>query len=113
MMGAACLAADHRRLVLTILRAHLPDGAAAWIFGSRATGRARRYSDLDLAIDAGRALTLDEGARLAEAFRDSDLPYRVDLVDWQSIDDRFRALIATQRIRLFDRAAVAERGDGG
>jgi type I restriction enzyme S subunit len=98
--GSACagLPADHRRLVLSILRAHLPDAAAAWLFGSRATGWARRYSDLDLAIDAGRPLTLDESARLSEAFRDSDLPYRVDLVDWHGIDDRFRTLIASQRI---------------
>jgi uncharacterized protein len=104
MIGAvrSGLSADHRRLVLTILRAHLPEGAEAWVFGSRATGRARRYSDLDLAIDAGRPLTLDERARLAEAFRDSDLPYRVDLVDWHGIDDGFRQLIAAQRIPLLE-----------
>ena len=87
MIGSARLGlpADHRRQVLTILGANLPHDAEAWVFGSRATGRARRYSDLDLAIDAGRPLTLDELARLAEAFRESDLPYRVDIVDWRSI----------------------------
>ena len=94
------LPADHRRLVLNILRAHLPPSAKAWVFGSRATGRARRYSDLDLVIDAGRQLTLDEAARLSEAFSDSDLPYRVDLVDWQGIDDRWRRTIAPQRVAL-------------
>jgi len=94
------LPVDQRRLVLTILAANLPAGTTTWVFGSRATGRARRYSDLDLAIDAGRPLTLDEVARLAEAFRDSDLPYRVDLVDWQSIGDRFRQTIAADRLQL-------------
>ena len=98
------LPADHRRLVLDILRAHLPPSAKAWVFGSRATGRARRYSDLDLVIDAGRQLTLDEAARLSEAFSDSDLPYRVDLVDWQVIDDRWRRTIAAQRVALTDGA---------
>jgi hypothetical protein len=34
------------------------------------------FSDLDLAIDAGRRLTLDEVASLAEAFSESDLPYK-------------------------------------
>jgi predicted nucleotidyltransferase len=92
------LAADHRRLVLNILRAHLPGSTKAWVFGSRATGRARRYSDLDLAIDAGRQLTLDDIARLAEAFSDSDLPYRVDLVDWHDIDDRWRQIIVAERV---------------
>jgi predicted nucleotidyltransferase len=94
------LAADHRRLVLDILRAHLPRSTKAWVFGSRATGRARRYSDLDLAIDAGRPLTLDEIAILTEAFSESDLPYRVDLIDWREIGDGWRRVIATERVAL-------------
>jgi hypothetical protein len=53
-----------------------------------------------LAIDAGRPLTLDEVARLAEAFSDSDLPYRVDLVDWHAIDDRWRQTILAERVPL-------------
>jgi predicted nucleotidyltransferase len=98
------LSTDQRRVVLGILRAHLPPRAAIWAFGSRAAGRARRYSDLDLAIDAGRALTLDETARLAEAFSESDLPYRVDVVDWRAVDDHFRRLIAAQRLPLIESA---------
>ena len=94
------LPADHRQIVLNILRANLPRAAKAWVFGSRAAGRPRRYSDLDLTVDAGRQLTLDEFARLAEAFSESDLPYRVDLVDWHGIDDHFRQLIAAERIPL-------------
>ena len=94
------LPADHRRLVLDILRAHLPRRTKTWVFGSRVTGRARRYSDLDLAIDAGRPLTLDEIAELAEAFSDSDLPYKVDLVDWHDIGDHWRQTIAAERLPL-------------
>ncbi len=89
------LPAEHRQLVLNILRANLPPSTKIWVFGSRATGRARRYSDLDLAIDAGRPLTLDEIAGLSEAFSDSDLPYKVDLVDWHNIDVRWRQTIPT------------------
>jgi predicted nucleotidyltransferase len=99
------LPADHKRLVLNILRTHLPPATKAWVFGSRVTGRARRYSDLDLAIDAGRRMTLDETAILAEAFSDSDLPYKVDLIDWQNIDDRWRQVIAIERVALTDAAA--------
>jgi uncharacterized protein len=94
------LPADHQQLVLDILGAHLPLSTRAWVFGSRATGRARLYSDLDLAVDAGRRLTLDETARLAEAFSDSDLPYRVDVVDWRTIDDRWRHTIVAERVAL-------------
>ena len=97
------LPAEQRRLVLQILRANLPAAAKVWVFGSRATGRARRYPDLDLAIDAGRPLTLDEAASLADAFSESDLIYRVDVVDWRAIDDRFRQIIAPDRVPLAER----------
>ena len=95
--GRIDLSEDHRRLVLNILAAHLPQGSTAWMFGSRATGRTRPLSNLDLAIDAGRRLTLDEIAALAEAFSESDLPYKVNIVDWRGIDERFRHLIAGER----------------
>ena len=97
------LPAEQRRLVWQILRANLPPAVKVWVFGSRATGRARRYSDLDLAIDAGRPLTLDETASLAEAFSESDLAYRVDVADWRAIDGRFRRIIAQERVPLAER----------
>ena len=100
MTATIDLSAKHRRIVLDVLAERLPRSALVWVFGSRATGRARRYSDLDLAIDAGRPLTLDEAAILRDDFEESDLPYRVDLVDWRAIDDRFRRLIAAERIAL-------------
>jgi type I restriction enzyme S subunit len=104
------LPADHRRLVLNVIRANLPQSTKAWVFGSRATGRARRYSDLDLALDAGRRLTLDEIARLTEAFSDSDLPYRVDLVDLHDIDDRWRQIVVAERVALTEAAAPDAAG---
>lgn len=102
---------EHRRLVVGILHAHLPPGVTVWLFGSRATGRARRYSDLDLAIDAGRSLLLDETAVLAEAFSDSDLPYRVDIVDWHAIGDDFRRRIAADRLPLLEGAHRVEASE--
>ena len=40
----------HRQQVLEIIRRRLPD-ATVWVYGSRARGHARRYSDLDLMLD--------------------------------------------------------------
>ncbi|HWD58979.1 MAG TPA: nucleotidyltransferase domain-containing protein [Stellaceae bacterium] len=105
MMARVALLPKHRRLVRDILAEHLPPEARVWIFGSRATGRAWRYSDLDLAVDAGRRLTLDETAAPAEAFEECDLPYRVDLVDWYAVDEGFRRVVAAERL-LFSRAAA-------
>jgi len=92
-----------RQLVLGILAAHLPHHVRVWVFGSRATGTARRYSDLDLAIDADRPLTIDEVAVLREAFEESDLPFRVDVIDWNATEERFRRLVAAERVPLMER----------
>lgn len=64
--------------------------ARLYFFGSRTRGEAHRGSDLDVAIDAVRAVTLSEMARLKEALDDSALPYRVDVSDFQQLDLSFR-----------------------
>ena len=88
------------KIVRDILRVHLPATAQAFVFGSRATGRTKRSSDLDLAIDLGRALTRKESADLADAFDDSDLPYRVDVVDLNEVSESFKAIIERDRTPL-------------
>ena len=74
--------------VRRILHQHLPC-AQVWAFGSRVTAEASDGSDLDLAVHSpdGRALPL---GRLREAFRDSNLPFTVELLDWATIPEHFR-----------------------
>lgn len=86
--------------VRAILRATLPGGARVWVFGSRARSAARRASDLDLAVDAGRALTLAETTAINDAFDESNLPYTVDVVDWAATSDTFRGIIERDRVAL-------------
>ena len=100
MSGALDLRPEHLELVRSLLGARAPRPAMVWAFGSRALGTARTYSDLDLAIDAGRPLTLAEETALAAAFEDSALPWRVDVVDWATTSDVFRRLIKDQRVTL-------------
>jgi uncharacterized protein len=53
----------------------------AWVFGSRATGRARPYSDLDILISSPAPLDWRARADLRDAFEASNLPFRVDVVE--------------------------------
>ena len=69
-----------------------------WAFGSRARFAAKPYSDLDLALVGAAPLSLEASARLHEAFTQSDLPYKVDLVDWASTSPEFQALIAQHHV---------------
>jgi predicted nucleotidyltransferase len=87
-------------IVRAILGAHLPHGTRAWVFGSRATASARRYSDLDLALEGERLLSRDVVGSIAEALSESDLPYKVDVVDLRSVDPTFRAIIEPEMISL-------------
>ena len=91
------MAPAHWVIVQDILRRLVPKHEV-WAFGSRATGRAKPYSDLDLALISDRPLPLDLSGRLAEAFSESNLPWKVDLVDWATTDDAFRGIIRSQRV---------------
>jgi len=80
-------------LVRDILRRHLPQ-AEVRAFGSRVTGGARPWSDLDLVVVADARLPFLQIARLREAFEVSELPFRVDVIDWHAISEGFQRVIA-------------------
>ncbi len=85
------LAAHEWEQVAAILQQLIPD-RNVWAFGSRATGlRLKRYSDLDLAIDG--KLTWTQRAALSEAFDESPLPFKVDLVELELVEASFRERI--------------------
>jgi type I restriction enzyme S subunit len=88
---------EHWQIVCRILRRHVPR-CEVWAFGSRATRTAKHYSDLDLAIVGDRPLPLSVRAALAEAFSQSDLPWKVDIVDLASTGESFRKHIAAQKV---------------
>ena len=82
----------HQVIVAAILRARLP-GARVLVFGSRATGRASPHSDLDLLIDADVPTEETVMAAMELDFAESDLPFRVEVVDGARIDAGFRRRI--------------------
>ncbi len=83
------LTPERRAQVLGIIRNRLPD-ARIWVYGSRARGRARRYSDLDLMLDDhGKTIPTRVMGDLDEDFDESNLPIIVDLHDMALTDARF------------------------
>jgi len=96
---------DHLEWVKKILAEHVPQ-ADVWAFGSRAKWLAKDTSDLDLCVDAKQALSFVQIGLLKEAFEDSDLPYKVDVVDWATTSESFRKIIER------DRVAVQRAGRG-
>jgi predicted nucleotidyltransferase len=89
--------------VLAILDRHVP-GREVRAFGSRVTGKAKPFSDLDLAVLGAEPLPASVLADVREAFRESDLPFKVDVVDWASTRESFR--------RIIEQEFVSVRGEG-
>ncbi len=90
---------EHLSSVLAIVDTVVP-GAEVRAFGSRVTGTSVATSDLDLAVRAEGALSLRQLRMLQEAFEDAPLPIRVDVVDWHTVSQAFRALIENESILL-------------
>ncbi len=89
--------AEHWEIVRAILRRRVP-GHEVWAFGSRARQTAKPHSDLDLAVITAQPLPLAVGAALAEDFSESDLPWRVDVVDWATTSEPFRRIIERDKV---------------
>jgi len=78
-------------VVRTILQL-LPE-AKIVAFGSRIHGDPKKYSDLDIAVFVREGISIRVLSRLSEIFSESDLPFRIDLVDGARVDSEFLTLI--------------------
>src|ERR1035441_212604 len=87
--------------LLAILKRYAP-GAEVWAFGSRVTGKARPFSDLDVVLVQDEPLDAQTCAELHYALSESDLPVKVDVVEWCRTNPAFREIIlgsAARRVR--------------
>lgn len=92
MQHSIDLRPEQLRQVQSILHAHLP-GREVRAFGSRVTGTAKPMSDLDLCVMGDDPLPPGVQDILSTAFSESTLPFKVDVVAWASLGDRFRAAV--------------------
>ena len=89
---------DHLQIVQAILHKHLPQNTKVWVFGSRAKQMAKKFSDLDLALESKTKIDNVILIDIKEALEHSDLPYRVDVVDVSNADETFRKIIENEKI---------------
>lgn len=100
MTSPVALTADEAATVRAILARHLPADVGVAVFGSRARGDAKPWSDLDLALTGEAPLPLTVIAELAEAFDEAALPWKVDLVDRRGVSNSFGRIIDESAIAL-------------
>jgi predicted nucleotidyltransferase len=107
-VGVSASAVDVRAQDLEVLRAlfeRFPSVREVRVFGSRATGRARRASDIDLAIDAPEAAPAEWGA-LREALDEAPIIFELDVVRRDTLaSPRLLEKIAREGVVIYASAA--------
>ena len=97
----AALTDAQRRTVQAVFAQHLP-GTPVWLFGSRATGQARPFSDLDLLVAPAQPIGWSTLAALRDAFEASELPFRVDIVDVRELAPGMRQRVDAEKLPLIE-----------
>jgi len=69
-----------------------------YAFGSRVKGKQKRFSDLDICFFEN--IPWNERAHIDEDFEESNLPYKVDIIDWNSCEKKFQNLIRQDLILI-------------
>ncbi len=78
----------HLSIVFQILKKY---PYAFYAFGSRVKGTAKQFSDLDLVFFDD--IPWNIRSHIDEDFEESDLPFKVDIIDWQICDEQFKKSI--------------------
>ena len=81
------------KMITGILAVHVPS-CEVRAFGSRANGKAEKFSDLDIVIMSETSVPSAKMTSLRDAFSESNLPFRVDVLDWSSVGGEFRNIIS-------------------
>lgn len=72
-----------------------------FVFGSRRRGDFKKYSDLDLWIEADPVLSFQDLGSLHEILEDTDVPFKIDLVTTETCLDAYRSGIMAEKVLWF------------
>ncbi|MDR0598160.1 MAG: nucleotidyltransferase domain-containing protein [Treponema sp.] len=99
MAGDELALAERDRLTLIALIERFLPRTTVWAFGSRVKGNSRPWSDLDLVVftQAGQHAQV---SLLKEALEESNLPFRVDLLEWEGLPENFKETIKAGYVPL-------------
>lgn len=68
-------------------------------YGSRIKGTAQQYSDLDLALKGASPLELSKLGELKDTFANSDIPFKIEPLDFHRVSPDFQKIIEKTCVR--------------
>ena len=92
----------HIEITKNILNKNISNTISVWIFGSRVFANSKPYSDLDIALqnNNNETIPLKTLASIKADFIDSDLPWKVDVIDYNSISGIFKENVDASKVKF-------------
>lgn len=97
------ISSEHFKLLSDLLFVPLHrQGASVWIFGSRAKGTHKKFSDVDVLYEVDKKKPFPPGflSQIREQLEESRLPYKVDLVCLDDLAQSYRDDVLNTRVRI-------------
>ena len=93
---------EEMKITMAIIERHAND-CEVFIFGSRYDGSPKKFSDLDLAFkkNDNEKMVFRQCSNLEWAFSESDIPYRVDVIDYNATQDYFKKIIDAKCKKIY------------
>jgi len=88
---------EYKNKIIGILTVLFPD-AKIYLFGSRARGTHSDRSDIDIALDESKVIRPGRLGEAVSMFAESNIPYKIDVVDLHSVSDDMRYFIKKEGI---------------
>ena len=83
---------DYLDFIVNTIKKYIPN-SKIYFFGSRVAGNASQYSDLDVAVSQNEPIKLSILSEIKEIFAESDIPFKIDLIDFNKVDQEFQKII--------------------
>ena len=87
----------YKNVIIAIVKKYLPD-CTIYLFGSRATGRAKESSDIDIALDNFAVIDRRALRMISDDLEDANIPLEIDVVDIYVSSNDLRAKIKKEGI---------------
>ena len=86
-----------KQKIIGIISVLLPE-ASIYLFGSRARGTHLQWSDIDIALETENPIDIMITGEIASMFEASNMPYKIQVLDINSVSEKMRENILKDRI---------------
>jgi len=83
--------------IVNIISVLIPE-AKIYLFGSRARGNYKKYSDIDIALDVGKPLPIQDVDEVKSMLNESNITYLIDVLDFHSVNTAMQQEIMKEKI---------------